>query len=52
MAQLKKWEANAQKPGIPDGVQVTDYTGQNHKTPWIRGFAVMLGTDWSEARYG
>ena len=43
MAQLKKWEANAQKPGIPDGVQVTDYTGQNHKTTHELGVGGCAG---------
>lgn len=28
---------NAQKPELLDGVQVTDYIGQRHKTPWVRG---------------
>lgn len=30
-------EANAQKPELPNGAWVADYTGHNHKALWIRG---------------
>lgn len=32
-----EWEADAQKPKLLDGLEVTDSIEQNHKAPWVGG---------------
>ena len=44
------WEADALKPKLLDGVQLTEYIGQNHETLWVRGFGIIQATDWLEVR--